>query len=117
MSFTVTVGTSNTVAAERISIQIPSASATPWPSNTRTRSILSGSGGGPTINTHIIPSAIAIEYLCLTSAASSANNHNIGPVTYADGATGLRKAARFSNASQAITCKRLLGDAILALQA
>ena len=68
---------------------MPRASATPWPSSTRTRSILSGSGGGPTITTHITPSAIAIEDLCLTSAASSANNHSIGPVTYADGATGI----------------------------
>ncbi len=52
----------------------------------------------------------AIEYLCLISAASSANNQSIGAVTYADGATGLRKAARFSSASHVITWTRPLGE-------
>ena len=77
--------------------RIPSASASPWPSSTKTMSILTGSGGGPMITTQTAPSVIAIEDPCLTSAASNANRQSIGAVTYADGATGLRRAPRFNS--------------------
>jgi hypothetical protein len=109
MDVTVTAGNSDVVVWECISVQIPSASATPWPSNTKTRPILSGSGGDPMITAQAAPSAIAIEYLCLTSAASSANDHSIGPVTYADGATGLRKAARFSKGRAPLSISGIRG--------
>jgi hypothetical protein len=48
------------------------------------------------ITTQAAPIAIAIVYRCLTSAASSANNHSIGPVTYADGASGHRRLSTCS---------------------
>ena len=73
---------------ERIITQIPSASAIPWPSNPNTRSILSGSGGGPMITAHAAPSAIAIQYVDFGAVA---------PTTRVSGrsrrrtATGLRK--------------------------
>jgi hypothetical protein len=71
----------------------------PWLTSPNRRSTASGSGGTPITTIHATPSATARVGRPRTSPASRASSHRVGATTYADGASGLRSAARFTMAS------------------